>query len=342
MAKILIFDARFTDDMGEGSIVDSSTLRVEFYEQGSITPKETRVLGNDRNTSIISVSDSDGVYYTTTVDVTDYIVGRVTAKWFAESNSTAVQPYPLIESLPYPTQSTLTGSELEDYIATELGYPSVAVELTSQHYSQIIDKTLAIYNEWLPAEQMIGIDLIPGVQEYYLPMIPSRGPSDVVFVRRDGVPFVNDPLFGRFFPRANMLDFDVYQLGIAFWETVNRTTGRELDWWWSQSDQTIYISTGESNVAGSFANLSVAIRYFDSVSLEGVKGQHFNWFRSMCCAQAKKLVGRIRNKFSGSIPAPGGRLTLDGKDMLEEGSEEESMLLEKIRSMGSKVPPMFG
>ena len=223
MARIIVFDVRFKNDQGVGQTVDTD-LYADFYEDGNATAKERRTRGTNRDTHILQTADGEGVYYSTRVDITGYVAGDVTVRWYANRSGQSVLPSPFEETLPYPLETTLTGGFLTDYVKTMLGFPATSVELVGNHYTVVIDDTLAVYNQYLPRERFGTIGLVVGQNAYPLPNIPTRGPTHLHFIRKEGTPLISDPLFGREYPRGQQLDFDQYVLGISFWETLNRVT----------------------------------------------------------------------------------------------------------------------
>ncbi len=341
MARPLTFDARFVTTGTTGQTVDAD-LYVEIYEEGATVYKERRVIGAEATNSILKTTDAAGVLYTTTVDLIAYIKGDVTAKWYAKLGGSFTSPYPFIEVLPYPYDAILNSTELRDYVRTMLGFPAVAVELTSEHYRTIVEEALAVYNTWLPVEKYGTLTLAVSTTAYPLPSLPSRGPTTLSFVRQEGTPLISDPLFGREYPRGQQLDFDQYVLGISFWETLNRVTSQEPEWVWDASSKTLYINVGGTNIAGASGNYYVMYRYFDNVGIDGIRLDHFRWFRRYCLALAKQILGRIRGKYSGKVPAPGGPLQLDSESLLQEGAQEQASLVEEARSMSPSVPPVLG
>jgi len=236
----------------------------------------------------------------------------------------------------------MSSGTVKNYIRNMLGFPAVAVELTSEHYSVIMDEALSFYGQWVPMDRIIAVTLVLGQDAYPLPTLPQRGPFDVKFIRKEGVPLISDPLFGREYPRGQQLDFDQYVLGISFWETLNRVTSQEPEWWWDQQDKVLYVNIGGTNVAGASGNYFVGVRYFSSPALDAIREDHHRWFKQYSLATAKKILGQIRGKFSGQVPAPGGRFVLNADKLVAEGQREQDKLELEARGMMPSVPPIHG
>lgn len=56
------------------------------------------------------------------------------------------------------------------------------------------------------------------------------------------------------------------------------------------------------------------------------------WIRQYTIALCMEQLGLIRNKF-GSIPVPGGTVTLNGADLVSKGREDKTALVTKLREM---------
>jgi hypothetical protein len=342
MAKTIVFDARFNDGGGGGQLTDTDISVKIFGSSDPNVPKETRTLGSNADIEIIQSTDTSGVFYLTRVDVSSYTPGPVTAEWTATLNGTPINPSPYVETSPYPQEGVLVLSELKEYIRNMLGYPAINVEMTNSQFATIVDEALSVYNSWLPQTRVTAVTLITGKSSYLLPNLPSRGPYHIAFIRKEGVPLISDPLFGREYPRGHQLDFDQYVLGISFWSTLRRVTSQEPEWDWYEPDKRLFINIGGSDFAGDSGNYFCMVRYFDNVQLERVRPNHFRWFRKYALSQAMQIIGNTRNKFSGSIPAPGGKVQLDGDSMIQRGEAAEEKLYAEVKAMSHVIPPVRG
>lgn len=341
MVRQLVFDVQFDNDFGVGTEVDSD-IYVEFWEKNATAPKETRVLGPNSTTHIFKTSDAQGVLYITNLDVTTYLRGDVTAKWYAKLTGVPLPVSPFEETKPNVFgDSLLTVDGLKSYARAMLGFPAVAVELTSEHYNEVLSEALAIYGKWIPEMRVELIDPSPDLQTFYLPDIPISGPFDVKFVRRFGTPgLFTDPFFGREFPRAMTIDFSTYVMATSFWETLNRAVSQEPEWEWYPSTRTLYVSVGLAHAFGAIGGYYVTYRYFAMPDLDSIRPEHVHWFKRYFLARCKSILAQIRSKYSGVVPSPGGKMQL--RDMTEEARAETERLESEIESMAPAVPPVYG
>ena len=340
--KVLVFDVRFRNSTNIGQVVGGD-IRVEFFEEGETTPTTTRFLGSDANSTIVLSNDSEGALYTTTLDVSSYAKGEVTAKWYATQNGAPVNPYPYVESQANIfADRALTPGEIKHYIRASLGFPAVAVELTGSHFSAIIEDALLTYNQHIPVERVMRLNYLPTKQVYPLPDLPYNGPFDVKFVRKVVTPIVSDPIFGREYLRANEPDMGTLMIGNSYMETMLRVLNSEPDWRWLHESKELYINIGPGISAQVYGGYDISVRWMHPVTIDKIREDHHRWFRRYCLAQAKKIIAQIRGKFSGQVPAPGGPLVLNYAELAQEGAQEEAELIQEIRSMAPHVPPMFG
>ena len=87
---------------------------------------------------------------------------------------------------------------------------------------------------------------------------------------------------------------------------------------------------------------TVCYKYYQDISINQIPVSHQSWFRQYSLAVAKEILGRIRGKWSGTVPSPGGTLTLDSSQLLQEAQAEKEKLEADIRGMSPSQPPMMG
>jgi hypothetical protein len=339
----LVFDVRFRNDVEVGQAVDGD-LRVEIFEEGNDVPVIKRYIGADSNSSIVSTTDAEGVLYTTSVDGALLSRGQVTAKWYAKLAGSNVQPYPFSESKTNVfAVDALTISDIREYIKNMMGFPSVAVELTGSQYGIIVEDVLQLYGQHCPAENVKYLNTFQSeIMQYHLPDIPYTGPFDVKFVRKVVTPIASDPVFGREYLRSNQPDLGTLIMGEAYLDMALRVLSSEPDWRWMHNERNLYISMGPGISPQVYGGYDVSVRYFDSIELDKIPKDHHRWFKRCCLAVAKSMIGQVRNKFSGMVPAPGQPLQLNGAKLMDESDREMETLKEELRYMQPAVPPQFG
>lgn len=312
---LLILEARFLDEQGNGLIVDSD-LTLKTYEGYDTSPKDTFTFFTPQ--PIEQKVTSSGIYYFLRLNTTNYDVTKpIRAEWYAKVNGNRFHPYPIVKLYRTPTADynvILLADEIKDWIKRQLGFPLTAVELTEDQLGQVIDFALRHYNRWVPKVKRGDIELVAGLNKYELPEV-GRGVFKVDFIRREGLPLISDPLFGREYPRGQQLDFDQYQLGINFFKDLLKTTSQNPIWRWSPQDpKYLYINAQNQSYRVSYF-------YFVDHRLEEINPSHHEIFKKLCLAYAKKILGEVRRKYE-EIPTGEGRLSLDGSDLIIEATTE--------------------
>ena len=94
------------------------------------------------------------------------------------------------------------------------------------------------------------------------------------------------------------------------------------DPWVEQSDR-------ESGVDGvnNMSTLPLANLPFKNINSVGKQ-----WIRRFALALSKETLGQVRSKF-GAIPIPGESVTLNGKELITEGREEQKTLREELQKV---------
>jgi hypothetical protein len=340
MAKTVIFNVRFVDSAQVGQKVDAD-LYVELFESGGTTPKETRTLGSDINTRIVEAQDGQGYFYVTVVDVTNYVAGTITSKWYAKLNGVQITPYPFTKTAEYPADTSLTTSSLKSYILDMLGFPSVLVELTDSQVNTVAQRVLDFYNAYVGRRNYVTLTLLSGKNNYPLPNVGTRGVARVEFLRKSGFPILSDPMFGREFPRGHLLEFDVYQMGISHLETIRRTTAIEPEWQWNPAQLTLYIDFNQGSQVVAGGDFYVGVTYYDNLTLGQVPANHFAAVKGMAVGVAKEVLARIRGKFGGIVPGP-SQATLDADRLADEAKAEIERWETVLRGLGAPVPFVTG
>ena len=71
---------------------------------------------------------------------------------------------------------------------------------------------------------------------------------------------------------------------------------------------------------------------FGNVNYTRVNSMGRQWIRQYTLALSMEQLGLIRNKF-GTLPVPGGNVTLNGADLISKGREDKTNLTTKLREM---------
>ena len=81
----------------------------------------------------------------------------------------------------------------------------------------------------------------------------------------------------------------------------------------------------KSNSIGDFSNAPYELHQYSRINPAGKQ-----WIFKYTLALAKEVLGNIRSKYS-SIPIPGAEITLNGTDLVSQGTAEKDALIEQLR-----------
>ena len=72
---------------------------------------------------------------------------------------------------------------------------------------------------------------------------------------------------------------------------------------------------------------------FENLPYSSINSIGKQWIRRFCLALSKETLGLIRSKFGDQIPLPGESVSLNGKDLISQGQEEQKNLREELKTV---------
>jgi len=211
----------------------------------------------------------------------------------------------------------LTRNEIVDHIKLGLGWPIVKVELDDVHYDHAIEEAVRFFNRYIGETQIIAFyqcddswthtfteaDEIKGISN-----IKCLFPSTLADYAQLNI---FEILYRMLYPRLPIGEW--YMLK-GFYKTYQRVRGVDPDWHYDSFNRKLYVDCHggpwdimvEANKDLSLATINVGLRSYQSMFLD------------VCAAQAKQVLAKVRGKFGGSIPAPGGSLQTDADQLYAE------------------------
>lgn len=241
---------------------------------------------------------------------------------------------------------TLTLASITEEIKTDLGYPTVKVELDAAVYSTIVNKAMRWFTGKKGVIAQIPIPLVESIDEYDWPanattivevIIPRRSDiSDILTLGFfDIVPAstISSNAIPPISQAGGTLRFDVssYVQLLQNLEIRRRVFSADPDWIEDIARKKI-ILTNRNPVAYSISGsaLSMIVRYkINNPSLSDFFGRDEELFYRYCLAKAKIILGTTRSKY-GSYPAAGGPINMDGDALKTEGFAELAVLDDEI------------
>lgn len=84
-------------------------------------------------------------------------------------------------------------------------------------------------------------------------------------------------------------------------------------------------SLGAASTVSNFADIDYRSLNYSTINAPGIQ-----WIRKYALALSKELLGVVRSKY-GSIPTPGGEITVDGDTLRSEAASEKESLIATLR-----------
>jgi hypothetical protein len=232
--------------------------------------------------------------------------------------------------------SLMTEKQVQDWIRRRLGEPVICVpELNEGNLNDALVEAKHWFNAKKGIEKSTVIPINRSQVEYDLPedceyvvdcsVSSSRLELDMAFS-----PYI-------FFEEPVLYPFDIYSAGSTsglyssiaqlnqYNEMAKRVLGTEFSWFPTPEKKIVFVPLQQHA-------RSVIVEYRATVgAIEKLSERDHDFIKRYALALIKIDVGRIRSKYD-SMPAAQGRVTLDGRILLEEGFREREKLDEDIIS----------
>ncbi len=236
--------------------------------------------------------------------------------------------------------------KLKNWILYKLGYPTIMVEITEDQLEFCITDALEYFTKWVNYDEtMIALDLTQ-----YEEGVGFKLPNEIVNVfhidettERSGITnlgslenvMVNYGLLPGTMASMGLmggwLDYECSMQAIKF---AKEMAGKfKFNFYFNEQSKilTLFPDPKKSNWSGH-----VILRCEYVRDKEYLYGEDF--VKRLALAYAKKIVGKVRTKFTGVNFPGGGSLS---EDLLSEGKEEEEKLHEEIRSTYAGITAFF-
>lgn len=245
--------------------------------------------------------------------------------------------------------STTLGIEnIRSFIMRKLGHPIVCVELDEAQIDQAVSDAFIWWSAYRGWYKEAALQLVIDQQEYDLSAVdpPVSGIIDIYWVADYGWDL--EYLWGGFLD-VQGYPYDWYMAeegqggfysGILQWQQSRKTGARILsvdaDWLYNPQTKilTVTPSPNENRVGQQ-----IIYKYetpFDQKYLSMVSPQDAFIIRERALAEAKYILGRIRGKYTGGLPAAQGNVSLDGSELIQEAQADYERLDRELMAL---MPP---
>ena len=258
-----------------------------------------------------------------------------------------------------PTGSNLTGKSINPTLSrliqisknygTEAGsggyitYKSASIQVTSGE--QVYDLSNFVFEGAGDSTKTIEIkkifhDTPPAIVRYFDPFVGTGLGSQQMLENfgwggySPGVSFLMQPMYADLL-RLQAIEFNdmIRKSAYSFELTGTRLRIFPIP----QYDYKLYINyitteeranasfNANSNTIGDFSNAPYELHQYSRINPAGKQ-----WIFKYTLALAKEVLGNIRSKYS-SIPIPGAEITLNGADLVSQGTAEKEALITQLR-----------
>ena len=258
-----------------------------------------------------------------------------------------------------PTGSNLTGKSVNPTLSrliqisknygTEAGsggyitYKSASIQVTSGE--QVYDLSNFVFEGAGDSTKTIEIkkifhDTPPAIVRYFDPFVGTGLGSQQMLENfgwggySPGVSFLMQPMYADLL-RLQAIEFNdmIRKSAYSFELTGTRLRIFPIP----QYDYKLYINyitteeranasfNANSNTIGDFSNAPYELHQYSRINPAGKQ-----WIFKYTLALAKEVLGNIRSKYS-SIPIPGAEITLNGADLVSQGTAEKDLLITQLR-----------
>ena len=258
-----------------------------------------------------------------------------------------------------PTGSNLTGKSINPTLSrliqisknygTEAGsggyitYKSASIDVVTG--KQLYDLSNFVFEDVGDSTKTIEIkkifhDTPPAIVRYFDPFVGTGLGSQQMLENfgwggySPGVSFLMQPMYADLL-RLQAIEFNdmIRKSAYSFELTGTRLRIFPIP----QYDYKLYINyitteeranasfNANSNTIGDFSNAPYELHQYSRINPAGKQ-----WIFKYTLALAKEVLGNIRSKYS-SIPIPGAEITLNGADLVSQGTAEKDLLITQLR-----------
>ena len=231
---------------------------------------------------------------------------------------------------------------IQDFVLARLGFPVVRVELTEFQVQTAIDEAISKLDYHAPdwCNQFCTFATSAGIALYELPQVVMNNFKTAIYRKNLlSVAQSNGTLEFDFFIKYfqdNFLfrDFSVgdYYLTMQHLEMIRKILG---------NDGTFNVVDGRYlNIAPTPTSMAnEVIVEFKAINSDTLHPYFLNWVQKYSLAICKVILGQIRGKYQ-TLPSPAGGAQLNGEALVQQGTEEQTKLVEDLM-IEIEEPPGF-
>lgn len=221
----------------------------------------------------------------------------------------------------------MTQQELRDYTLRKLGYPVTVVELTPEQVDTAIADAFGKFNQYLCvgeprllSNRTGSVRVRLGEQDRGVLYCSCLIPRDYVNIEQTDIFQI---LYRMVFPRLPLGDWYMMK---SFYKMYQEVRGTDPDWYFDDSTHSLYVDC----TSGPYDVFYVVSQDLTITDFPKMKQAYQQDLRELIVAESKIILARIRGKFGGSIPVPGGTLQTDAAELKSEGESKKAEIEAKL------------
>jgi hypothetical protein len=232
-----------------------------------------------------------------------------------------------------------TKDEIRSYVNSKLGGSFVAVELKNEDIDNCIEDALRDYNHYLINPEH---HVIYNLNQYTTVKAPpeAKGVLAVEFLTPNSLTSGAEMNIFEMVYRsgAPRYPYGTWYSLRSFYKTYRETRGSNPEWRYDPASKQLYLFAwgGPWDVGYSW-DLMIT----DSVQIKDRDAQYQQVFLMGVLAYAREILSNVRGKF-GSIPSPGGAITLNSEKLSAKADEGIKAYKEQLKKLSPPTGPMLG
>jgi len=235
-------------------------------------------------------------------------------------------------------------TEITRYVRSKLGGGIVPVELTDEQIEDCVSEAVYYYNYYRNAKEREIVVNLEGDDKigYKIPMEVGGEENIIEIIMKPRFPLayysggadnIMNNLYMQWFFNSHtgggyqniMGD---YYITLSTEKDMENILGTGVKW--EFFNNRLFISPTPTH------SLTVGIKFKSAVNISEINTNQL--IKSYTLALAKQTLGTIRATFGGTIPGGGEMITLRGESLIQEGKQEEEVVLNKMMKLAE---PLF-
>lgn len=241
----------------------------------------------------------------------------------------------------------LTKQQLIDTITSRLGGSQRRLELKPTDFDSCIAAALKVLARYFPQHGFVVIPVSVYQQKYVVPAANCLGVLDVTFFNNGGrftyYPYP-DASVDHALIMGQMKEQEKTYGDLPEWDAMSETDPDDSD----KEKVYVYVHFDSDSFLDRAGRIPthISVKYAwhiepsddKKVGLPRIRYDWQEWVENYAIAEAKRTLGKARDKFKG-IPGPDGNpLPVDGADLIREGDQERAELVADIKLRQRQMP----